>query len=65
MSAALNGHTECVQLLLSAGADINIQNKVSNILLSLFHGGVKKSGFSTFQTLDIAGFEDSMFQSKF
>ena len=35
MGAAANGKTECVQLLLSAGADVNVQNKVSNILLSL------------------------------
>ena len=35
MWGAAYGNTECVQLLLSAGADINIQNKVRNILLSL------------------------------
>ena len=30
MRAAEYGKTECVQLLLSAGADINFQDKVSN-----------------------------------
>ena len=32
MRAAKYGKTECVQFLLSAGADSNIQDKVSNIL---------------------------------
>ena len=35
MRAAASGRTECVQLLLSAGADITVQNNVSIILLSL------------------------------
>ena len=34
MRAAADGKTECVQLLLSAGADITVQDTVSNILLS-------------------------------
>ena len=35
MCAASNGTTECVQLLRSAGANINIKDNVSNIILSL------------------------------
>ena len=35
-AAVAYGKTQCVQLLLSAGADINVQDNVSNmILLSL------------------------------
>ena len=37
MMASLAGHMECVQVLLDKGADANMQNKVSGVIIHCVH----------------------------
>ena len=37
MMASNAGHMECVQVLLDKGADVNMQNKVSGLILHCVH----------------------------
>ena len=42
MLAARRGHTETVQVLIEAGADVNLQNEVSSFILfiSVYSGSI-------------------------
>ena len=37
MKASQAGHMECVQVLLDKGADVNMQNKVSGVIIHCVH----------------------------
>ena len=37
MKALEAGHMECVQVLLDKGADVNMQNKVSGVIIHCVH----------------------------
>ena len=37
MRASVAGHMECVQMLLDKGADVNMQSKVSGVIIHCVH----------------------------
>ena len=37
MKASVAGHMECVQVLLDKGADVNMQNEVSSVIIHCVH----------------------------
>ena len=37
MKASKAGHIECVQVLLDRGTDVNMQNKVSGVIIHCVH----------------------------
>ena len=37
MTASQAGHMECVQMLLDKGADVNMQNEVSGVIIHCVH----------------------------
>ena len=37
MKASVAGHMECVQVLLDKGADVNMQNEVSGVIIHCVH----------------------------
>ena len=37
MKASVAGHMECVQVLLDKGADVNMQSKVSGVIIHCVH----------------------------
>ena len=37
MVASLNGHVECVKMLADRGAEVNMQKKVSDVIIDRVH----------------------------